>query len=96
MIREHRVLDGETGDLVVTPFTAEEEAAADQKAIDDATAAAAFNDPNARMDRAFTLSDKDRLIFKTLFELINRIIALEGGVAITTTQFKTFLKSKLP
>lgn len=96
MAREHRILDGATGQLTIIPFTAEEEAIADQKAIDDATAAAAFNEPDARMDRAFTLSDKDRVIFKTLFEMINRIIALEGGVAVTAAQFKTFLKNKLP
>lgn len=38
MAREHRFLNGQTGKLTVVPFTAEEEAVADQKAIDDAYA----------------------------------------------------------
>jgi len=94
MTREHREL--KDGIITVTPFTPEEEAIADQKNADRLTAEILFNSDNARLDRAFTLSDKDRIIFKTLLRVINRVIVLEGGVALTSEQFKTFIKNQLP
>ena len=49
-----------------------------------------------RIDSAFPQTDTARVIFEALFELVNRVIALEGGVAIDRIQLKTWLKNKLP
>ena len=94
LAREHRVL--KDGVLTVTPFTAAEEAVADQQDADALAAETLFNSGDQRMDRAFTSGDRDRILFEVLFELRNRTIALEGGVAMTRAQFKAFLKGKLP
>ena len=96
MPRMHRELDWATKELVVTPFTPEEEAKADQRDLDIAARKAAESTPEARIDRAFIPSDKDRVLFEAFFELSNRVIALEGGPAITRAELKHWLKSKLP
>ncbi len=49
-----------------------------------------------RIDSAFPQSDSAQVIFEVFFEMINRIIALEGGDPITKPQLRDFLKSKLP
>jgi len=49
-----------------------------------------------RIDAAFPISDRERVIFEALFELSNRLIALEGGLPITRAQLRTWLKAKLP
>ena len=49
-----------------------------------------------RIDAAFPQSDVARVIFEALFELTNRVIALEGGQAVTRAQLRTWLKGKLP
>lgn len=49
-----------------------------------------------RIDAAFPQTDTARVLFEYLFELTNRVIAREGGTALTRTQFKTRLKAKLP
>ena len=48
-----------------------------------------------RVDSAFTLSDKDRVIFEAFFELINRVLALENKVAIDRSQLKNWLKTPI-
>jgi len=51
-----------------------------------------------RVDAAFERNgDADfvRLTFESFFELINRILVLEGNQQITRIQFKTWLKKKL-
>lgn len=52
--------------------------------------------PNERVDRAFPLSDREQVLFKILFKITNRVIALEGGTALTPTKFKNLLKAELP
>lgn len=49
-----------------------------------------------RIDSAFPQSDVARVIFEALFELSNRVIALEGGQPITRPQLRDWLISKLP
>lgn len=49
-----------------------------------------------RVERSFQPTDRDVVLFETLFELVNRVLVLEGGAVITRPQFKSFLKSKLP
>lgn len=49
-----------------------------------------------RIDAAFPQTDVARVIFEALFELSNRVIALEGGNAITRGQLRDWLKAKLP
>lgn len=49
-----------------------------------------------RVEAAFTPSDKDKIMFESLFELVNRVRELEGIPTVTRTQFKTWLKDKLP
>ena len=49
-----------------------------------------------RIDTAFPQTDVARVIFDTLFEMINRVRVLEGNAVITRAQFKDFLKAKLP
>jgi hypothetical protein len=48
------------------------------------------------IDAAFPDTGIARVLFEALFELSNRIIALEGGNAITRAQLKTWLQGKLP
>ena len=49
-----------------------------------------------RIDEAFPQTDVARVIFEALFELTNRVIALEGGAAVTRAQLRTWLRNKLP
>lgn len=49
-----------------------------------------------RVERSFQPTDRDVVLFELLFELINRVLTLEGNAVITRAQFKAFLKSKLP
>ena len=49
-----------------------------------------------RIDQAFPQTDTARVIFEAFFELTNRLIAIEGGVAVDRIQLKTWLKNKLP
>lgn len=68
-----------------------------QAEIDQWTAEYEARDVDAeRVDRAFRLDDKDRVLLGLLFEMINRILVLEGNPTISQEQFKVFLKSKLP
>ena len=94
MAREHRYL--EDGNLTVTPFTPEEEATADQQDADRLTAETIYNSNDARIDRSFTVSDKDRVIFEAFFEIANRLQVLESAPIITRAQLKTWLINKLP
>ena len=94
MAREHR--DLKDGDLTITPFTPEEEAIADQQDADRLAAETLYNSDDERIGRSFTPTDKDRVIFEAFFEMINRIINLEGGTVVNRTQLKTWLKNKLP
>ena len=52
--------------------------------------------PTERIDAAFPGTDMARVIFEALFELSNRIVALESGTPITRAQLKTWLINKLP
>ena len=96
MPREHRVLDPKTGEMDISPFTAEEEVVADQQDADRVAAKAIYDAPDSRINRAFTLSDKDRVIFKMLFDNFNEIRLLKGLQIVSSTQFKDLLKTKLP
>ncbi len=49
-----------------------------------------------RVEKVFRLTDRERLIFELMFEMINRVLVLEGNAVITRAQFKDFLKAKLP
>jgi hypothetical protein len=72
-----------------------------QESLDEAHAdIVAFYNPvlmdSERIDSAFPQSDVGRVIFEALFELVNRVIALEGGSVIDRSQLKTWLQNKLP
>lgn len=49
-----------------------------------------------RIDAAFPGTDVARVQFEAFFEISNRVIALEGGTAITRAQLRDWLKAKLP
>lgn len=49
-----------------------------------------------RMDKAFTLDDKDRVLFEAIFELANDVRELKGQQPITRAQLRDWLKAKLP
>lgn len=49
-----------------------------------------------RIDAAVSPTDRDRVFFEAIFELSNRLIALEGGTAVTRAQLRTWLRAKLP
>lgn len=55
-----------------------------------------------RIDRAFPQTDVARVIFEVFFEFANEIRALQDAVngttqgAVTKSQFKDYLKTKLP
>ncbi len=94
MARNHRYL--KNGEITIVPFTPEEEAKADQQDADALAAEILYNSDDERMNRSFTPSDKDVVLFEAFFEVINRVIALEAGTAIDRSQLKTWLKNKLP
>ena len=94
MAREHRYLDGKTGKLTIFPFTPTEETIADQKDAAAAAKDAAKSTPEARIDQAFTLGDKDHIIKAMFLEFENRISVLEGGTV--KSEIETSLKAKLP
>ena len=48
-----------------------------------------------RIDAVFPQTDSARVIFEAFFELTNRLIALEGGNAITKAQLRNWFKAKL-
>lgn len=49
-----------------------------------------------RINRVFTTTDKDSVLFEALFELTNEVQLLKNQSAITRAEFKTALKDKLP
>jgi len=95
MVREHRELNGQTGELTVTPFTPEEEIIADQKDADRLAFKTLFNSPIERIKRITDGDDLRIVVFKLLFKLHNRILVLEGSPEITVNQFLTFLEGEL-
>ncbi len=48
-----------------------------------------------RIDKAFTSTDHDIVIFSAFLELVNRILVLEGSPQINKGQLRDWLKSKL-
>jgi len=50
---------------------------------------------DVRADELFRDSDFDVVMAKIIFELINRVLVLEGKPVINAAQFKTYLKNKL-
>lgn len=47
------------------------------------------------IDRALAGSEFDRAVGKTLLELANRVLVLEGKQPLTVDQFRAFFKSKM-
>jgi hypothetical protein len=49
-----------------------------------------------RLDKALPqVDDMSKIIFESVFEIINRVIVLEGGNQITRAQLRTWMKNKL-
>ena len=96
MAREHRKLDAVTGVLTIIPFTPQEEAGADQREATLAAKTAAENTPQARLDRAFPLTDGSHVIKEMLLEMLNRLAVLEVGPFTDKIGLETLMKTKLP
>ena len=50
-----------------------------------------------RIDAAFPQTDVARVLFEALFEIMNRVLVLEGGAPMANrSQLKVWLRNKLP
>ncbi len=93
MARSHAKATPPGQPTIYIPFTAQEELERD---AEEALPPPPPPTDEERIDAAFPQTDVARVIFDTLFEMINRVRVLEGNAVITRAQFKTFLKAKLP
>ncbi len=91
-MRKHRKLDGSTGKITVVPFTKEEEAAANKIDIQIAE----NNLDDRRIKKVFTTSDEDVVLINALFEIVNRLNALEAKGSISRSDLTEWLIDKLP
>ena len=103
MARFHRFVDGATGEVTVVQFTAEEEAAEDQRIADNDAQELLESTDEFRIDAAFPQTDVARVLFEVIWTFANQIEALETGVIFdpdnpifTRAQVKTKLKNLLP
>lgn len=90
------VTDTSTGpDRVVSPWVETVEAARLLRArtIRDKTQAEINSEDTTRVNRLLADSGVTRALAKMLFQINNRLRALEGDAPLTVTQFKTALKA---